>query len=61
MRYRQARCPFYKEEKIYVWYQVYEIMTDCRIITILEGFGYEPQERDIHINTMGMEPRKLYI
>ncbi len=36
-------------------------MTDRCITTILEGFGYEPQERDIHINTMGMEPRKPHI
>ncbi len=61
MRYKWTRYPFYKEEKIHVWHQIHEIMTDRCITTILERFGYEPQERDIHINTIGMESKGLYI
>ncbi len=33
-------------------------MTDRYITTILEGFDYKPQERDIHTSIIGMEPRR---
>ncbi len=36
-------------------------MTDCHITTILKGFDYKPQKKDIHINTMGMESKRPHI
>ncbi len=61
MQYKWVGCPLHKEEKIYVWHQIYKIMTNCHITTILEGFGYELQKRDIHTNTIGMEPRGPHV